>query len=87
MRSPVMAGTIDRRVLLNYRVDPGVAARFLPPPFRPALQGGVAIAGICLIRFTGLRPEPLPRVVGVRTENVAHRIAVAIPRSLDGANR
>src|SRR5947208_318015 len=30
-------GTIDRRVLLNYRVDPVALGRFLPPPFQPKL--------------------------------------------------
>src|SRR5947209_3583772 len=71
-----MAGTIDRRVLITYRVDPTVAARMLPPPFRTPTRGGVALAGICLIRLTELRPRPLPRWLGVTTENVAHRFAV-----------
>ena len=76
MKPMTILGTIDRRVLISYRVDPEVAARCLPSPFRPALQGGVAIAGICLIRLTGLRPAPLPRLLGATTENVAHRFAV-----------
>ena len=29
-------GMIDRRVLLNYRIDPEVLRRVLPPPFKPS---------------------------------------------------
>ncbi|MFZ0546136.1 MAG: hypothetical protein WAM60_11890 [Candidatus Promineifilaceae bacterium] len=49
MQVPVIQGIIDRRILVNYRVDPEVLSRFLPPPFQPKLIKGVGIAGICLI--------------------------------------
>lgn len=75
-RLPVMSGVIDRRVLVNYRVDPRAIARQLPAPFEPKLVDGWAIAGVCLIRLTGVRPRGLPRWLGVRSENAAHRIAV-----------
>ena len=71
-----MVGTIDRRVLVSYRIDPEVVARMLPEPFRPIVWNDVAVGGICLIRLTELRPQPLPRWLGVTTENVAHRFAV-----------
>jgi hypothetical protein len=76
MRIPVMRGVIDRRILVNYRVDPEVMTRVLPPPFRPQVVGGHAIGGICLIRLKQLRPRFVPASLGVRTENAAHRIAV-----------
>lgn len=77
MRTLTVAGTIDRRILVAYRVDPDVAARRLPAPFRPALHAGAAIAGVCLIRLTHLRPTPLlPSAIGITTENAAHRFAV-----------
>lgn len=76
MRPPTILSTIDRRVLVSYRVDPEMARRCLPEPIRPALHAGVAVAGICLIRFTALRPSPAPRIVGITTENIAHRFAV-----------
>ena len=69
-------GTIDRRILVNYRVDPEIAARLLPEPLRPKLAGEHAVAGICLIRLTRMRPAFLPLDVGVTSENAAHRIAV-----------
>jgi hypothetical protein len=73
---PDMEGIIDRRLLLNFRVDPEVAARLVPAPFRLNLKKGVAIAGVCLIRLTELRPRGLPRQLGVTTESAAHRFAV-----------
>ena len=76
MNIPVLRGLIERRLLVNYRVDPEIAARLLPKPFRPKLIGGYAMAGICLIRLGKVRPRGLPSWVGIRSENAAHRIAV-----------
>lgn len=76
MRMPRVHGTIKRRLLLNYRIDPPVVQRLLPPPFRPKLHNGHAIAGICLIRLEGIRPRRFPRLAGLSSENAAHRIAV-----------
>jgi hypothetical protein len=67
---------IDRRILVNFRVDPEVLARVLPRPFRPHLVGGFGMAGICLIRLSGIGPRWLPRFVGLGSENAAHRISV-----------
>lgn len=71
-----IAARIDRRILLNYRVDPAIAAALVPQPFRPRLVDGAAVAGVCLIRLSALRPVPLPAALGVRNENAAFRIAV-----------
>jgi hypothetical protein len=71
-----MIGTIERRLLVNYRVDGSALAEILPSPFRPQLIEGYGVAGICLIRLSHLRPAGLPAWIGVTTENAAHRIAV-----------
>jgi hypothetical protein len=76
MRIPNIRGVIDRRILVNYRVDPDVLAKLLPEPFRPKLIHGRGMAGICLIRLKQVRPRFLPRFFGVSSENAAHRIAV-----------
>ena len=75
-RVPTMVGMIERRLLVNYRVDLEVLERLLPPPFRPQAIGGKGLAGICLIRLGHLRPAGLPAAIGVTTENAAHRVAV-----------
>lgn len=76
MKIPVMRGLIDRRILVNYRVDPEAMAKVLPKPFRPKLVHGHAIGGICLIRLKHVRPRVLPGWLGIESENAAHRIAV-----------
>ena len=76
MKIPVIQGVIDRRLLINYRVDPEIIAALLPPPFRPQTVGPYAIAGICLIRLKQIRPRWLPAMAGISSENAAHRIAV-----------
>ena len=76
MRIPVIRGIIDRRILVNYRVDPKALGRVLPAPFRPKLAGGMGVAGVCLIRLRQVRPRFAPAWLGVSSENAAHRIAV-----------
>src|SRR5437016_14196158 len=75
MRLPVLQGLIRRRMLVNFRVDPAIMQQQLPEPFRPKLQAGCAVAGICLIRLEQSRAGFLSVPVGVSSANAAHRIA------------
>ena len=76
MKLPVIQGVIRRRILANFRVDPKVMQRQLPARFTPKLQGGYAVAGICLIRLEHIRPRFVPESIGLNSENAAHRVAV-----------
>ena len=76
MRSPAIKATMQRRILVNYRVEPDALGSVLPPPLRPARVGGYGVTGICLIRLGGIRPAGMPAALGVTSENAAHRIAV-----------
>jgi hypothetical protein len=76
MRIPIVRGVIERRILVNFRVDPGVLAKVLPALFRPRLVRDVGMVGICLIRLKHLRPAFLPASCGIASENAAHRMAV-----------
>ncbi len=60
MRTPPIRATIDRRLLVNYRVDADALASSLPGRFRPALIEGYGIGGICLIRLRRVRPAGVP---------------------------
>jgi hypothetical protein len=76
MNVPRVHGIIRRRMLVNYRADPDVVARVLPSPFRPKLHDDTAVVGVCLIRLEDIRPRGFPRMLGLASENAAHRIAV-----------
>jgi len=76
MRVPKIHGVIRRRLLVNFRVAPDAIRRVLPHPFAPKLHRGKAIAGICLIRLEQIRPKRFPKLLGLSSENAAHRIAV-----------
>jgi uncharacterized protein YqjF (DUF2071 family) len=85
MKLPVIQGVIRRRILANFRVEPEVMQQQLPARFRPKLQRGFAVAGICLIRLEHIRPRFVPESVGLNSENAAHRVAVLWEE--DGARR
>jgi hypothetical protein len=76
MKIPKITGVIDRRILVNFIIDPEVAKTIVPAPFSPKIVNGKAVAGICLIRLKEVRPKGLPAFLGVGSENGAHRIAV-----------
>ena len=85
MRLPTVRGIIRRRILANFRVDPDVMQRQIPDRFRPKLHDGFAVGGICLIRLEHIRPLMAPQILGVSSENAAHRVAVLWDE--DGAER
>ena len=76
MKIPTIHGFIDRRLLINFIADPEVVSKIVPLPFRPKIYKGKAIVGICLIRLKDVKPKGLPNIIGVNSENGAHRIAV-----------
>ena len=76
MRAPRLSSVVERRLLVNYRLDPDAAARLLPEPLRPQLVHGYAVAGICLLRLGRVRPVWAPKSFGLRSENAAYRVAV-----------
>jgi uncharacterized protein YqjF (DUF2071 family) len=76
MRVPTVQGVVERRLLINYRLDPDLAATMIPAPFEPQLVNGWAVVGICLIRLGHMRPRGVPAGLGLTSENAAHRFAV-----------
>jgi hypothetical protein len=76
MKIPTIHGLIDRRILINFTADPDVVRKVVPAPFRPKIYKDKAIVGICLIRLKNVKPKGFPDIVGVSSENGAHRIAV-----------
>lgn len=77
---PTLRGEIDRRILVNFRIDPPALDELLPAPFRPRTVSGPdqewGIGGVCCIRLIDMRPKRLPMSCGFDSENAAHRIGV-----------
>lgn len=76
MNIPILHGVIDRRILVNYSIDPVVTAKIIPAPFRVKTHNGAAVGGICLIRLKQVKPKYIPGSFGISSENAAHRFAV-----------
>jgi hypothetical protein len=87
LRMPSIEGLIRRRVLANWVADPQLVARLLPSPLRPKVIRDSAIVGVCLIRLEEVRLSGLPAVVGLASENAAHRIAVIWREASTGETR
>lgn len=73
---PVIEGIVARRILLNFRTTPEVARLAVPLPLHVPTVGPYAMVGVCLIRLEKIRPKGLPALVGMSSENMAHRFAI-----------
>lgn len=60
MELPLLNGIIDRRILINYRVDPEIVKNILPDGFSPLIVNGYASAGICILRLKDISIKFLP---------------------------
>lgn len=76
MELPVLDGIIDRRILINYRIDPDVVKRFLPEGMQPLIINGYASGGICLLRLKDIGAKCTPSFFRIDSENAAHRFLV-----------
>jgi hypothetical protein len=76
MDLPVLNGIIDRRILINYRVDPDTVKRLLPDHLEPWVVNGYASAGICLLRLKDIGLKNSPSCLRITSENAAHRFLV-----------
>ncbi|HMK11746.1 MAG TPA: hypothetical protein VK461_09205 [Acidimicrobiales bacterium] len=76
VRTPVLQATLERRLLVTYRLDPDAVADLVPGPFWLHMVGGFAVGSITLDHVTALRPRGLPAATGFTSQNAAHRIAV-----------
>lgn len=76
MEMPVLDGLIDRRILINYRVDPDVVKALLPGDMEPLVINGYASAGICLLRLKNIGMKYTPSILRITSENAAHRFLI-----------
>lgn len=76
MKLPVLHGVIDRRILINYRIEPDVVRSLLPPHLQPLLVNGYASGGVCLIRLKDIGLKYTPSIFRITSENAAYRFLV-----------
>jgi hypothetical protein len=75
--SPAVRGVIERRILVNYRLDVGALDAVLPEPFRGREVGesGKGIGSVCLMKVGDARLRFAPSAVGLSVETVTHRVS------------
>ena len=73
---PALNGMIDRRILINYRVEPEIVKRLLPVNLEPIVINDYASAGICLLRLKNIGIKCSPAALRITSENAAHRFLV-----------
>ena len=76
VRTPVLQGTIERRVSVVYRLDPAAVLDLIPSPFEAQLVNGFAVGAISLSTLTDVRPQGFPALLGVSGEHATHLFAV-----------
>ncbi|MFV1989333.1 MAG: DUF2071 domain-containing protein [Acidimicrobiales bacterium] len=79
-----LRGTIDRQVLIAYRINVDQVRTLIPEPFEPDVLHGCAIGSVSLVSMTHIRPPYCPSVLGFRAESAAHSIAVKLPNGEHG---
>lgn len=67
---------MERRILVNFRIDPQILAPQLPAPFKPKVVNGYALGSVCLVKLKNMCPHYLPITWGPSSENSAHRFLV-----------
>jgi len=80
MELPVLNGIIDRRILINYKVNPEVVKSLLPPHLEPLVVNGYASGGICLLRLKSIGLKYSPSFLRITSENAAHRFLVSFKK-------
>ena len=76
MELPVLNGIIDRRILINYRINPEVVKSLLPPHLDPLIINGYASGGICLLRLKNIGLKYSLSFSRITSENAAHRFLI-----------
>jgi hypothetical protein len=76
LRTPIVEATIERRVVIVYRLDPDVVADLIPGPFEAQMVKEFAVGATSFTSVKHLRPRGLPPWLGRDSEHAAHLIAV-----------
>ena len=74
-----MVGTVVRRFLISYPVDPESLTDHLPPGAQLSLFDGKAWISACFVRMDDMRPSMAPRILGSGFYYLIHRTRARLP--------
>ena len=74
-----MKGTVVRRFLISYPVCPDVLSDYLPPGAECATHDGFAWVSACFVRMDDMRPNIVPRFLGMGFNYLIHRTRARLP--------
>ena len=87
-RLPLRMRTVFQDVLLpTWAVDPSTLAGLLPGVMRPWLHHGRAYVSIVIANMRGMRPAPLPEMLGSNAYQIVYRAIVTLREAADGERR
>ncbi len=78
--SPTIRGFVERRLLVNYRVDLETLDKALPAPFRAREVGDTreGMGSVCFTQVEDARPSLFPSGMGTTVEAVTHRVSAEL---------
>jgi uncharacterized protein YqjF (DUF2071 family) len=80
-------GTVIRRFLINYPVEPDALKRYVPPGAELSTWAGFAWVSACFVKIKRMRPSPVPGALGgIEFNYLIHRTRARLPYS-DGKTR
>jgi hypothetical protein len=74
MNAPTMRGHLRHCWIFTWRTPIGAAQPHLPAPLELVTHGGFAFWNVVVCEVRGLRPAPLPPIVGLGYWHVAYRL-------------
>ena len=74
-----MVGTVVRRFLISYPVPQAVLANYVPPGAQCSTHDDLASVSACFVRMDDMRPNILPRFVGMGFNYLIHRTRAKLP--------
>jgi uncharacterized protein YqjF (DUF2071 family) len=81
-----LVGTVTRRFLISYPVEPELLASRVPPGAELSLAAGKAWVSACFVHIDDMRPAGTPRALGMQFHYLIHRTRALLPYP-DGVRR
>jgi len=74
-----LVGTVTRRFLISYAVEPALLAPRVPPGGELSLAHGKAWVSACFVHIDDMRPAGTPKALGMQFHYLIHRTRARLP--------